>query len=164
MTLTSWEYLEHELAVIFGLFVGAAPIYEGDPDPAVRAYGAVVSFNSRADMLDEAARAYFHVTAGPELEAEFRELLKRCRGYSGRRNDVAHGVVSFGMGTFPIKGSYLGPSSYTSRKNPIGQPPTYAYSSKEIHGFQHAFEDIYDKLVDYEVKLDAHRRQTRRWP
>lgn len=159
MALTSWEYLEHELATIFAVFVGAPSVGQDMLDPAVRAYGSVVSFNGRAEMLDAAAKAYFHLNSQPDLEAEFCELLKACRGYAGRRNDIAHGVVAHGFGTNPTQGFYLRPSAYTSRKNPIGRQPTYAYSSFEIERFRLQFEDLYNKLVDFEVRLNRKRRR-----
>jgi len=43
---------------LFAIFVSAhrKPIYH---DPAVRAYGSVVGFKARKEMLDLAANAYF---------------------------------------------------------------------------------------------------------
>src|SRR5205085_1041102 len=70
--LSNWELVEQQLGEMFSMFIqspvsGATPLGE----PAIRAYGSVVSFSSRADMLEAAARGFFHTRAAPDVELAF---------------------------------------------------------------------------------------------
>lgn len=152
--LTTWELVEEELSSLFALFVGRARRHP-ETQAAARAYGAVIAFNSRAEMLSAAATAFFgspYLTpAAKELEVHFRELLKQVNGWVGRRNDVAHGRIRDVKGK---SGCFLVPSLYNSRKNRFGEDePAYVLSSKEIKKFQQAFELIGMLVRDFWYRL-----------
>lgn len=171
MALTSWEYIELALADMFTLFIGA-PEVSPPRDPAVRAYGSVASFNSRADMVDAAGEAYLHPPRQPsdpklekfkdELRTNLRSLFKQVRGFGDRRNDIAHGIVSSNQ-----LGSFLYPPLYNAKKYPMGGGLTvherakFCYSAVEIHYYRQHFEDLYDRLQSFCTSLReiwAHER------
>jgi hypothetical protein len=90
--LTKWETAEGACARLFAIFVGA-PHDAAEMTPAVRAYGSVVSFNGRCEMLRSAAEAYFAEHPHKDLETDFKLLMVECQRYSARRNEIAHGTV-----------------------------------------------------------------------
>ncbi|HZO53954.1 MAG TPA: hypothetical protein VFB63_14670 [Bryobacteraceae bacterium] len=146
--LDQWEFAEQAFADIFVMMV------EGWQDwpsshPALRAYGAVTSFSSRADMIEEAAKGFFHETPDPKAEELFKSAIRAMRGFSGRRNDIAHGRVTFLDDT----GYYLCPGLFASRKNPIRGPATYAYSSKEINYLNNCFNFLEQHLRGVEIAI-----------
>lgn len=166
MALTSWEYLENALANIYTAFLGVldVPIENA---PAVRAYGSIVGFQNRAAMIEAASEAFFHAHWNPaiqtkfgkrknELSAAFAVLLSEATGYSGRRNEIAHGIVS------PDEaGNFLYPSDYNTRKNAMAnalsdiarERATYRYTAHDIHYYRQGFEDLYDRLSEFEQPL-----------
>jgi hypothetical protein len=146
--LTSWEYLEEQLAEIFAIFVNA-DMADPEKAPAVRAYGSVATARARADMLEAAGEAYFYSKPDAGLQTEFEDILRKYRGFAGRRNDIAHGRVAQNAGT----GWYLYPGLYNTNKYPLGQPPKYLYSSAEITKFKERFEALYDDAADFATRL-----------
>jgi len=143
--LTEWETLEAYLGLIFGVFVGAGR----DTEPAMRAYGSVTAFRGRADMLDAAAQAHFAKRPHPAM-ANFKWLMKDARGFSTRRNEIAHGVVQSYYTDIRQHnvGTVLGPSRHATSKQKlipsmdqteITSVPTYAYASAELMHFTRDF-------------------------
>jgi hypothetical protein len=151
--LSTWELVEEELASLFALMVGQAR-RSPETQPAIRAYGAIVSFTSRADMLAAASKGFFlawpNEATMTTFEEEFRELMKMASGWSGRRNDLAHGRVN----TFTsIKGYCLAPGLYNSKKNTVGNKPSYIYTATHVATFQRQFEFLFSLLRDYWYRL-----------
>src|ERR1700726_723693 len=90
--LSSWELVEEALARLFGLFTSTTHQYP-QMAPAIRAYGSVVSFKSRADMVLAAGKCFFYGYTNERscpFEPHFSPFIGECNGWSGRRNDVAH--------------------------------------------------------------------------
>jgi hypothetical protein len=77
------------MATLFARFIGV----QTDTLPATRAYGSVLTFRGRAEMVEAASEAYFFSTPDSELEPELNEVLKEARNYATRRNEIAHGIV-----------------------------------------------------------------------
>jgi hypothetical protein len=96
--------------------------------PACQVYGSIPSFNSRSDMLDVPASAYFEKYNHPEIYDYYKDTIMRCRKFSARRNDVGHGTC-WPKGE---RGYYWIPPYYNSRKFPADKDPVYEYRSKEI--------------------------------
>jgi hypothetical protein len=122
----------------------------GDTLASVRAYGAVASFTQRSAMVANAAEAYFHRRVGDPIQGKLDTLMSIAGHLSGRRNEIAHGVVTpyFGRG-MPPRGFALHASGYLARKTDlIGAPkynlltPKYIYTSKEILAFSAAFAEL----------------------
>jgi hypothetical protein len=150
--LTSWELIEEVMARLFGLFTSTTHQYP-QTAPAIRAYGSVMSFNGRAEMVVEAGRCFFHGYRDDRtcpFESHFEPFVKECKGWSGRRNDLAHGRV----GHVP-NGYFLFPGLYNTRKQPLGEDPKYCYNSGQITKFSDGFEDLYDRLSEYAGSVDV---------
>jgi hypothetical protein len=81
--LTSWEFIEEELAQIFAILVNA-DMANLERAPAVRAYGSITTARSRSDVLDAAGEAYFYNKPNPQLQSEFDSVLNHYRGFAAR--------------------------------------------------------------------------------
>ncbi len=113
--LTEWETLEVECAKLFAVFVSAnhKRTYHA---PAVRAYGAITSADTRSKMLQFAADAYF--ARRPAKRGAFQkqcsDLIWEFQQYTARRNEIAHGLVQYlydyKKGKRKLLGIYLLPS------------------------------------------------------
>jgi hypothetical protein len=156
--LSAWEALEGALGHIFAATLGV-PWYS--EMPTLRAYGAVASFSGRADMLNAAIEASFFgktAVADRMVKAGLERLIERAIGFSGRRNDIAHGVVGehphYYSGTGALfsgpqtLGFVLLPSYFATGKRklavgglitPVVQAPVYYYSSREMMVFTEHF-------------------------
>ena len=161
--LSTWELVEEELASLFALLVGSAP-RNPETQGAMRAYGSIVSSKSRVDMLNAAAKGFFHGWANPEImktfDDEFRELMTLAGGWAGRRNDVAHGRVGR---RFKRDDCTLLPGLYNSKKFTLSGTPSYEYSSKEIIVFEVSFDLLSTLFRDYWYRLlDARYPSLRR--
>jgi hypothetical protein len=151
--LSTWELVEEELASLFALMVGQAR-RNPETQAAIRAYGSIVSSKARIDMLNAAAKGFFHGWEKPEtMESfanEFTDLMTMIGGWVGRRNDVAHGRVS----RRPKRPDFiLMPSLYNSKKNSLSGTPSYAYSSNEIIIFRNQFDMCSAIFRDYWYRL-----------
>jgi len=129
-------------------------------------------------MILQAGRAFFHhfeQTGVPLaeiqlLEATIRDIIKHYSGWTGRRNDVAHGYVTaaqhpdYERGGVDIVTTYqLCPSHSNSRKWPLWTPilehPQYQYKAIEIVRFAEAFEALDKRTTEYAVTLDEWRKK-----
>lgn len=138
--LSSWQYVEDAIARIFEVLVSESnvrSIYPASMSPAERAYGSIVSFDGRASMVEAAAEAFFHVNRHSTYPDRLRELIKACRGWSARRNEVAHGRI----GGSPVDLNYcaLGPAESSARKNAVDHHPAFVYNSAQIKTFDRQF-------------------------
>jgi hypothetical protein len=146
--LSTWEMMEEELADIFTTLIGAKW-------GATRAYGSVNNFYGRADMLETAAETFFYEAtigrikiAGPDREVaqtqpDFIELMKHCRQFTARRNDIAHGRYFH----HPELGYFLRPPRYNSKKFDFEQHMfgSYSYTSVEIN----TYRDHFSRLIQW---------------
>ena len=87
--ISKWEELEEDLADLFSLLVGSKELVHDPSNPASRVYGKVPNFSALAEMLDAAAEAFFENNYAPALAKEFKDVLKSCRGFAARRNEIA---------------------------------------------------------------------------
>jgi hypothetical protein len=146
--LTDWEFVEEALARIYVALM-RSDIHT--PNPAIRAYGAVLGSKARIDMIRAAGEAYMTLPYTGTLvfpsqaRDAFGPLLDQCFEWGNRRNDIAHGR------SWPSdNGSeyFLFPALYSTKKWKLAQPPAYRYSSKEITTLSAAFQDLYDRLSE----------------
>src|SRR5437667_11584857 len=72
--LSNWELVEAQLGEIFSIFVRTPVFLTPLEEPAMWAYGSVVSFNGRADMLEAAARGFFHGKSKAAVRLKFRSI------------------------------------------------------------------------------------------
>jgi hypothetical protein len=88
VALSQWETFEEAVARLFGVLVQSGP-----SDAARRAYGRVLG-PGRLGLLEEAAYVYFNLNKNSKVDQkEVSRLIKHHGEASGRRNEVAHGVV-----------------------------------------------------------------------
>jgi hypothetical protein len=159
--LTEWERHEAALSTLFSVFVG-------DPmsAPARRAYGAVRTFEGRADMLRASAEAFFLGYGLPlrDLQESFEVLLKDSVQASPRRNDIAHGAVSEYRRnpldrTTRTKSYALHPPFATFKGRNVEGVPEYCYTSVEIDFYQGEFCRLQKKAFsltpEISVTVDA---------
>lgn len=147
--LTSWEHLEAALATLFVRFIA----YDRESLAARRAYGSVVSFMGRAEMLTEAASAYFSFHPDEQLSDSFRRVSNACRQAAARRNDIAHGSVVEVYFVGKVPGYALAPGSYNVRRVDLHSKPAYLYSVREIAKFTKGFDDLYLSAIGLAAQL-----------
>lgn len=145
--LSAWESFELELSRIFGALIGA---HEGLL-AAMRAYGSVVAFRGRAEMVAAASEVFFLVHANEKLEGDLASLMKLAKNYSARRNEIAHGIVlEFAQFAAEREGFCLGPPAYATNKQEltsladgliIRNAARYCYTSRELNNFRDRFYD-----------------------
>jgi hypothetical protein len=149
--LSNRELVERELGEIFSIFIGMPIGIAPSVEPVMRAYGAVANFSGRTEMLEAASKAFFHQQVSPDVEMRFRGLMTECKGFAGRRNDIAHGRVET-----VLRGMYewwpgdharlLLPGLFATKKYGLNQEPMYVYSSREIAHFSICFEELSERL------------------
>lgn len=165
--LSAWEDFEAEFANLF-LAVVSPNIYSL---PVLRAFGSVVTFNGRLDMVKAAAQAKFAFLSSPH-ERRFDLAIKRAERLAPRRNEIAHGSVSiFAVHPNKAKGLALMPGEHARRHREIRSEanlagvedlirddpphikwseisdsdrttPAYAYTSLEVSYFKKQFVSL----------------------
>jgi hypothetical protein len=167
--LSKWEFAETQFSDLYLCFIDA---YYGRPygisprRAALRAYGSVVSFASRAEIVETAGKVFFNERRRPlndreanarvleyekRVSVELVPLLKELRGFCARRNEIAHGIVGGARGQF-----YLSPSDFNPRKRPLTverrtqfESALYHYSADDIDYYRREFERLAQKILDY---------------
>jgi hypothetical protein len=158
--LTRWEEFEIVFASLFSALVAN---YNDDNPAAIRAYGSVITFRGRADMVRAAAEVHFMRFPDSKNEAKFKKFVNEVTNFaSPRRNEIAHGVVR--RTPVVVDGAvslqyFLYPPYYAANKNRIDRidstdgrerlwyEPGYIYSSGEINKFAEAFEALVPRFV-----------------
>ena len=176
--LSAWETLESQMARIFGYLVSP----EQDSLAARRAYGAVLTFRGRREMIDAAAKAVFFLSPNASLQKSLKDITFEVGKFAGRRNEIAHGKIRTHYtkaGLFAIhgwrarpNGYVLGPPDYATNKTaleeggtiltPVRHAPSYAYSSTEIAEFQSHFERLEVVARDVLLHLWKHQAASQR--
>lgn len=109
--LTTWEQIETALSRMFQLFT------ESGSDAAVRAFGAISSAAGRREALEMAAEIYASKKYTNFPVDDLRLLMSHIGKASGKRNEIAHGIVTSFILDGKDHGFFLVPASYISRKN-----------------------------------------------
>ncbi|MGY4399879.1 hypothetical protein [Bradyrhizobium sp. USDA 3315] len=158
--LTAWEELEAEVANLFAHLTGSADQYH--LGPAIRAFGGVSGAKMRAQMLDLASSAFFDnlIMLDDQYELitttfkDVTEAIKSYRGWSDRRNDVAHGAVREADDADPESEMHTGPHTYllypsesNTRKWPTLGEPAYNFNAREIFKFTDGFIELRQHVI-----------------
>ncbi|HML06546.1 MAG TPA: hypothetical protein VK430_00255 [Xanthobacteraceae bacterium] len=157
--LSSWQYVEDAIASLFEAIVSDGDMlilsFAKSMSPAKRAYGSIVSFDARAEMVEAAADAFFHVHHHPRLHKRMRSIMQACRGWSARRNEIAHGKI----GGAPTDLNYcaLWPADSSTRKNEIDHRAKFVYNAALIKEFDHHFLTLHSPLLDTATEFRAWR-------
>lgn len=161
--LSAWQYVEDAIARIFeSILTDCTPKGEyviGGVEymtPAERAYGSIVSFDARAGMVQAAAEAFFEVHKNPQLHARLKKLLQSLRGWSARRNEVAHGQI----GGSPIDLSLcaLWPWQSSMKKRGVDYRASFIYNSAQIKEFERQFFGLQEQIFDFQTAFHVWRR------
>ncbi len=159
--LSVWESMEQHLSYFFGFF--CTGVGDGDRSiPSKRAYGSVITFRGRADMLRSAAEAYFMPHPDHAMKDRFFELLNMACNLSPRRNEIAHGCVtnvwfqfdegkdiqiaSLDESLKAMRWLHCPPEYATNKHTPAVmdgmkyRKRKYAYSTREIDHYRKQFE------------------------
>jgi hypothetical protein len=176
--LTAWEMLDNFQGFLFGSIVasrrGAAEV----------AYGSVASGPGRGGMVIAAADRLFAPQA-PELVEEITDLVNDVGRMLGRRNDIAHGVVTEYRQNGEKQGIWLVPPNYNSRRHlnetkhiermrSLGAAIAfsdesfmfsrlmYAYTAKQVDWYANHFVAYRRKVWDLMTKV--HERREKLFP
>jgi hypothetical protein len=159
--LSSWEKFEWYLAMLFGFLAGGGPGFVASggskiiSHPALRAFGTIVAFNGRCDLLRAASETYLLIHPHQkDNAATLTKLLNMAGSFAARRNEIAHGVVTQEE-IDGIKGWCLTAAQYSAKKRSIElrmgyyYPTTttrYQYSSREIDHYRVHFRRLEDAV------------------
>jgi len=168
--LTAWERLDAEQAALFALLVGSRQ------GAAVAAYGTVTSPSAKAEMVRAAAEVLYQPFE--TLLSDIKVAVSELQHLAGRRNDIAHGIVSHYSGSAnggPMirHGFFLAPNPFNTGKKlsfdkqaeQFGAVPVggvrYAYTAKQVDHYAKQFDacravmsDLYDKVRDHRTAHD----------
>jgi hypothetical protein len=150
--LSRWEAAEIRVARLFGVLIGVPTSV-----PALRAYGAVATFQVRKQMVIAAADSLFKTKPNPTLHKKITDIFHRYLDHAAaRRTEIAHGIVITTNPTRRRINHFLAPPYYSSKKRDDAAKPTYLYSSQEIVAYTRGFEEltihihnIVDELLDW---------------
>jgi hypothetical protein len=149
--LSAWEEYEVDLSWLYAVLT-ERPVHS---EAAYQDYVANAdNFIQRATKLETAGCRYFCRRPNQPDEADFIEILRTGRGWSLRRNDIAHSVVrpaprvydaTSGM-TFEnwlkLPEEYLlYPPEYAAKKFGTYGRPAYAYGFAELSHFAQVFRE-----------------------
>jgi hypothetical protein len=150
--LTEWELVEFVLGTIYSIFRGDLTL------KLVHEYAVLGQvFSRRYPRLKAESDSYFGRYPNQSIERQFYKLLERAIGYSGRRNDVAHGIVfavqetsyfKIRLGQFPPHTNLwlLVPPAYALEKHIGTVRPLYAYSSTELNALAKNLNELSSDL------------------
>jgi hypothetical protein len=150
--LTEWELVEFVLGIIYSVFRGDLTL------KLIHEYGALGEvFIRRYPRLKAESDSYFARCPNQSIERQFYKLLERAIGYSGRRNDVARGMVfavqetsyfKIRLGQFPPHTNLwlLVPPAYALEKHLGTVRPLYAYSSTELNALAKNLNELSSDL------------------
>lgn len=157
--MTCWESVEFELGRLYTWFGGKL-----DDQQLMSEYGGGTIFKARADALDRKADRYFQKFPNQKREGQFSELLTIARGFSNRRNDIAHSIA-FRIDRITyfrerIKPNLLDrqhfallPPLYADRWASAKGFPVFAYTSVEMERIARRLVGVADDIVRFQGRV-----------
>jgi hypothetical protein len=165
--LMAWEEAETTLAQLYAVF---ATGWARD-EPANKEYGVPPNYGQRMQALEKKASVFFARYPSQDDEGAFSAIVQEANGYSGRRNDIAHGVTrhihwiinprsSESLLSLADRlGSCVVPPHFRGNKFTKKNTPEYVLTSREINRFALAFWDIARHVMNLGVLLERRLRQ-----
>lgn len=138
LIMTMWESIEFEFARLYSILVG------DEPDGVLmREYGQPRIFRERLKNLNDKAEIFFVTRCDQILEGDYWRIATAAKGFSSRRNEIAHGIVMnvSGIGYFQQRMPHLRkgeiqtivvPPFQTLRFHDDVGMPLYAYNSEQM--------------------------------
>jgi len=142
-------------------------LVESQSPAALRAYGTIANANGRREALQQAGLIYFRERADSDDAKDFRAILANYNEASGRRNDVAHGMVAQVKDeNGELKGFWLFPQLHAAKKSRLAQTirearetgtlPTdprsaigYLYASQDVDAIRLRFSAFHQEIKGY---------------
>jgi hypothetical protein len=164
--ITQWEGIEAGLSRIFSMFNAKPDDYE-----TIQAYGARPKFSYRMGAVQLAARQFFITRHDQKIEGTFDQLSEKMLGFSDRRNDVAHGILTavqvypwfqaraVGMKPRTNYWAILPPYHDFKKHTDMGgktflmRLPEFAYTSIELLALEQKLISLYGELSSYREEL-----------
>lgn len=160
--LSRWEEVEVSLGHLYASFTGRGKAVE-----VLREYGSGRIFLDRIRILETAAATYFRANPCQRCEGGFDRIVERCLGWSGRRNDIAHGIVQPMRFRFVPSQKRPGfidclgyefcvfPPYYDPRRHTQSDPddPDYGFTSIEMKALCAALATLSYDTDDYRAAL-----------
>ena len=145
--LSTWNETEHRLVLLYGILIQSQTL------AAYRSLAALLSLNSRLDVIDAAAEQCFQGGFQPILK-QLRAHIRVVKIASSRRNEIAHGTVEringWGWGVLP----YM----FHPRKTPIGGPNPlnwrYRYTAAQLNDFTMLFDTLHKATFNLTTDVD----------
>ncbi len=168
--LSSWEYFEAYLAMLYANLVGGN---QNEGFAAMRSYGTIISFQNRRKMLEASIEVHFAVYPDEELQNKLTDILTTAEKLSARRNEIAHGIVQPYVAnlTEPHVPSYaLFPAYYATSKRKFQEQDLalqlttakFVYSSIEIDKFAAAFSALVEPTLQVITAVLSRKRILKR--
>jgi hypothetical protein len=139
--LSHWELVEQALALLF-IFLTTGR-HKDRMDPSIRAYGSIVGVKARIAMVRAAAESWFERFPDCPFSENCKEVLRKCERWSSRRNDIAHGRVSY-----PPKKTdswMLYPGLFTMKYS-IKGTPKYIFRGEDMDQYSKGFYSLYEEM------------------
>ena len=158
--LMAWEEVEGSLAHLYSAISTGSQFDE----PSNKAYGNPDNFRERLGALRQNACRYFVKNCDQHREGQFAKIAELAEGFSGRRNDIAHGRARpiqwiLGkprslLGDAPFRWCII-PPHFRGNKFTPGNVPHYVLTSREINVFAGKFWDVAVLASDLARKLET---------
>lgn len=152
--ISQWEHVEFNLSRLYTVFAG-----NPDDGESLREYGRGAIFKERLRGLRECANRYFMAYPNQALEAEFDALSIAAEGFSGRRNEVAHGV------SFPTRLLPFFQDRTATRDRWAITPPYFALRNYDQSGYakygytSHGLNELVLRMGALLIRMETFRKE-----
>jgi hypothetical protein len=153
MALSQWEAVEGAFAMLFSVLLHSEYAVAG------RVYGTAMSSNTRRQMLWAAWEVRCATKQiSPEDQEAWKHLIDHYAAGGGRRNDIAHGIVTqFAVGGKDC-GLFLAPPSYNSTR--MEMPMLAVRTGEGIDVFGHKYRYTIADIGHFAQKFSELRHWT----
>jgi hypothetical protein len=103
-------------------------------------------------MVRAAAESWFEQFPDCPLRQDCNEALTRCERWSSRRNDTAHGQVTFVPSSKPEWMLFPG---FFTMKHSIKGEPKYVFRAEDINGYAEGFMTFWQEMNVLTKLLDT---------
>ena len=157
--ISRWELLETETADLYAIFLAARYCQDAYDEY----YKRGKTTQNRIATTGEAADRYFRRTPNQTLEGSFCGLMRKLRGFSERRHEVAHGIVRpmhwYAQSLPTFDPDYGGQYQYCVVPPPYqrtwvkGWTPEYVYTSLELIALSDLIFSVFNEFGQFKNLL-----------
>jgi hypothetical protein len=149
--LSEWERMEERLSVLFSILIGL----DRPSEAASRAYGSILGFRQRREMIERAAEVYFDLHPDADLQKIFDDALEYAGGFASRRNDIAHGKVTSFFDRDKNTVFLVWPPFYNSTKMTWTGTAAYVYNSTQVDKIRLGFDETHRRINEVIRRMEA---------